>query len=234
MADVPGALVLLPRAPQLVFAANPGSIMEWLLFDSANDEDADIAGQVEAISNRMCLLPAVADAAYTTETTKLKDEEIGLDDLSCFLTITMLDTSPPFVLAVLGLCRYSGGLGFQEVVGDQLPHMVQVGPDVAHLDELLLPANLETTKTSLMSASANVAQSSLARLAYFPKAWVPYFLDRKAPWDAYDTMKMLMEGLNSDAQERVQAEPLLEWVAATCVHLGGNGMDRCPSDLNSA
>eukprot|EP00978_Attheya_sp_CCMP212_P020587 scaffold59112_cov33-Attheya_sp.AAC.3 len=191
----------------------------------------------------MGFLPAVVDAAYTTKTTKLKDKVIGSDDLSCFLTIAMLDTtSPPFVSAVLRwLCRYSGGLGaisqFQgrvfgflgEVIGDQLPPIVQVGPDAMHLDKLLLPAshdvptasevkahyaNPATAKTSLIPALANGTKSSLTRLAYLPKAWVPYFLDRKTPWGgAYDTMLLLMEGLSSDAP-RVQAEPLLEWVDA--------------------
>jgi hypothetical protein len=88
-------------------------------------------------------------------------------------------------------------------------------------------------KTSLMPVQANGAQSSLSRLAYLPKAWVPYFLDRKTPWDAYDTMSLLMEGLSSDAQ-RVQAESLLEWSAAACVRLGGQGTDRRTSALNSA
>eukprot|EP00978_Attheya_sp_CCMP212_P046338 scaffold385717_cov63-Attheya_sp.AAC.1 len=77
-----------------------------------------------------------------------------------------------------------------------------------------------------MPDQANGAQAALVRLAYLPKAWVPYFLDRKTPsWDAYNTMTLLMEGLSSDAQ-RAQAEPLLEWIAAACVRLGGNGADR--------
>eukprot|EP00978_Attheya_sp_CCMP212_P040838 scaffold226913_cov52-Attheya_sp.AAC.1 len=75
MAGVPGAPVLPPRAPQLAYAADPGSITEWLLLDSAtSDEDADIAMQIEAISNRMATLPAVAAPEYATETSKLKDE----------------------------------------------------------------------------------------------------------------------------------------------------------------
>eukprot|EP00978_Attheya_sp_CCMP212_P009979 scaffold23926_cov31-Attheya_sp.AAC.1 len=41
-----------------------------------------------------------------------------------------------------------------------------------------------------------------------------------------------MEGLSSDAQ-RAQAEPFLEWTAAACVCLGGNGADRRTSALNS-
>eukprot|EP00978_Attheya_sp_CCMP212_P030648 scaffold113480_cov33-Attheya_sp.AAC.1 len=73
MAGVPGAPVLPPRAPQLAYAADPGSITEWLLLDSASDEDADIAMQIEAISNRMTVLPAVAAPEYATETSKLKD-----------------------------------------------------------------------------------------------------------------------------------------------------------------
>eukprot|EP00978_Attheya_sp_CCMP212_P022354 scaffold66651_cov24-Attheya_sp.AAC.1 len=216
--------------------------------------------QIEAISNRMAVLPGVAAPEYATETSKLKDEVLGSDDLSCFLMILTLDDLPPFVSVVLGLCRYSGGLGgisqFQgrvldflgEVIGDQLPPMVQVGPDAVDLDVLLLPearhvptaaevkahyANPAIAKTSLMPDQANGAQAALARLAYLPKAWVPYFLDRKAPWDAYDTKTLLMEGLSSDAQ-RAQAEPLLEWTAAAaCVRLGGNGADRRTSALNS-
>eukprot|EP00978_Attheya_sp_CCMP212_P045236 scaffold338696_cov106-Attheya_sp.AAC.2 len=127
----------------------------------------------------------------------------------------MLDDLPSFVSVVLGLCRYSGGLGaisqFQgwvldflgEVIRDQLPPMVQVGPDAVDLDVLLLPearhvptvaevkvhyANPAIAKTSLMPDQANGAQAALARLVYLPKAWVPYFLDRKTPWDAYDMM----------------------------------------------
>jgi hypothetical protein len=259
MAGIPGAPVLPPRAPQLAYAADPGSITEWLLLDSASDEDADIALQIEAISNRMAALPAVGTADHATETSKLKDEVLVSDDLSCFLTITTLDALPPFVSVVLGLCRYSGGLGaisqFQgrvlgfigEVIGDQLPPMVQVGPDAVDLSNILLPearyvptaaevrayyANPAIARTSLMPGQANGAQAALARLAYLPKAWVPYFLDRKTPWDAYDTMSLLMEGLSSDAQ-RAQAEPLLEWTAAACVRLGGNGVDRRTSALNS-
>eukprot|EP00978_Attheya_sp_CCMP212_P039739 scaffold209629_cov52-Attheya_sp.AAC.1 len=262
MAGVPGAQVLPPRAPQLAYPADPGSITEWLLLDSANDEDAAIVGQIEAISisTRMGLLQAVHVADYATETMKIKDEVLGSDDLSCFVTITTLGAAPPFVSTVLGLCRYSGGLGaispFQgrvfgfmgEVIGDQLPPMVQVGPDTAHLDALLLPtaqyvptaaevkahyANPAIANTSLMPAQANGAQAALARLAYLPKAWVPYFLDRKTPWDAYDTMTLLMEGLSSDVM-RVQAESLLKWFAAACVRHGGNGVDRRTSAINSA
>eukprot|EP00978_Attheya_sp_CCMP212_P033311 scaffold133817_cov35-Attheya_sp.AAC.1 len=83
----------------------------------------------------MGLVPAFAAADYATETMKIKDEVLGSDDLSCFVTITTLSAAPPFVSTVLGLCRYSGGLGaispFQgwvfgflgEVIGDQLPPM---------------------------------------------------------------------------------------------------------------
>eukprot|EP00978_Attheya_sp_CCMP212_P025204 scaffold80708_cov51-Attheya_sp.AAC.3 len=94
-------------------------------------------------------------------------------------------------------------------------------------------ANPAISNTSLMPAHANGAQAALARLTYLPKAWVPYFLDRKTPWDAYDTMTLLMEGLSSDAM-RVQAKSLLEWFAAACVRHGGNGVDRRTSVIHSA
>eukprot|EP00978_Attheya_sp_CCMP212_P025205 scaffold80708_cov51-Attheya_sp.AAC.4 len=82
---------------------------------------------------------------------KIKDEVLGSDDLSCFVTITTLGATPPFVSTVLGLCCYSGGLGalvhfkdrclvsWERSSDTSCQPMVQVGPDAAHLDALLLP-----------------------------------------------------------------------------------------------
>ncbi len=60
-------------------------------------------------------------------------------------------------------------------------------------------------------------------MSYPPIAWVPYFLDFMAPYEALQMGKALLVTLENVAQ-RTRAAPLLIWLQATCMWLGSNAM----------
>ncbi len=62
-------------------------------------------------------------------------------------------------------------------------------------------------------------------------AWVPYFLDFKAPRKALQMGKLLMGTLTSVAKQN-RVAPLLDCLRATCVRMGANAAlrTRCVLD----
>jgi hypothetical protein len=72
---------------------------------------------------------------------------------------------------------------------------------------------------------------NLQNLCPIPMAWVPYFLDFKAPRKALQMGKLLMGTLTSVAKQN-RVAPLLDWLRATCVRMGANAALRTRSVLD--
>jgi hypothetical protein len=125
-----------PVAPQLPFAADPGTITGWLLKESAADTPGSLSDEIEAVTQRYAALPAVGHADYEEKLRDIAEDGQATDGLSCYLTVSRADGQSPVVSTVLGLCRYSAGMGgsaalqgrtigfLGEVMGDQLPTIV--------------------------------------------------------------------------------------------------------------
>jgi len=254
----PPAGLPVPAAPQLPFAASPRTITGWLSLETAECTADSIADEIEAITERYGRMPDPLHADYDNALKDLASDSLVTDDLSCYLSVSKAQGQTPMVSAVLGLARYSAGMGgmaayqgkvmgfLGEVIGgDQLPTLMMVPdtPDQRLVDLLELgsrqvptSAQLEaafagTTPPSVMSAPNGAAESVLARIMFVPKAWAMYFMDRKTPFQAFKMMEQLTATL-PEQQQRDKALPLLEWCKAACVRAGAGATARRNSQLH--
>jgi hypothetical protein len=72
---------------------------------------------------------------------------------------------------------------------------------------------------------------NLSNLCPIPRAWLPYFLDFKTPYEALKIGRLLMGTLTLVA-ERNCVVPLLDWLRATCMRRGAGAVNRTISILN--
>jgi hypothetical protein len=243
-------------APQLPFAADPGTITDWLMQDTAESTADSIAADVEAVTQRYARMPDPLDAGYDASLTELASDSLVSDDLSCYLTVSMAKGQSPTVSAVVGLARSSAGMGgmavyqgkvmgfLGEMIGDQLPTLVVVPgtadeklEDLLELADRLVPTTAQVEAAlggnappAVMPAPAGAAASVLARIMFIPKAWAGFFLDRKTPYQAFKMMELLMATL-PEQQQRDKVLPLMEWCRAACVRAGQGAGPRRKSQL---
>jgi hypothetical protein len=122
------------------------------------------------------------------------------------------------------------------MVGNQLPMLVKFmddpADDLAHgfamknvlfpLDPKVLLVTYFALPTAgdllhgMMVAQGGVDMNNLSNLCPIPIAWVPNFLETKAPYEALQMGKALLATLETVAQW-TQATPLLDWLQATCM-----------------
>jgi hypothetical protein len=62
-------------------------------------------------------------------------------------------------------------------------------------------------------------QTNLAALCPIPLSWAPYFMNFKTPQEALGTGRQLVATLTT-ADNRAKADPILDWLRATCVRRG--------------
>ena len=248
---VPPVVAPVHAAPQLPFAADPGTITGWLLAEAASSTADTLLDEIEAVTLRYAGLPVVGDADYAAKIKGLAEDGLATDDLSCFLTVSRARGQSPVVSVVLGLTRYSAGMGgstalqgrivgfLGEVIGDQLPTMVVMPETAGHtmvdcveLDDYDIPpvAAIEAAFTgnappAVIAVPPGATQTALPRMMFLPKAWAGYFLDRKTPYQAFKVMEALMATLPIQAQ-RDKALPLMEWAKAVCIREGGGVVER--------
>eukprot|EP00978_Attheya_sp_CCMP212_P027540 scaffold92258_cov46-Attheya_sp.AAC.1 len=110
--------------------------------ESAESTADTISDVIETVTMRYAGLPAVGDPGYEDKLRVLPEDGLATDDLSCYLTVSRTAGQSPVVSTVLGLTRYSAGMGgatallgrtigfLGEFIGDQLPTVV-VMPDAA-------------------------------------------------------------------------------------------------------
>jgi hypothetical protein len=243
-------------APQLPFAADPGTVTGWLVKESAEDTADTLSDEIEAVTQRYAGLPAAGDPEYNGKLREIAEDGLASDDLSCYLTVSRAVGQSPVVSIVLGLARYSAGMGgaaalqgrtigfLGETIGDQLPTIVVMpntightmvdcveihtwdAPTVAELDATFVG----NTPPVVMAATNAATQTTLPRLMFVPKVWAGFFLDRKTPYQAFKTMEALMATLPIQAQ-RDNALPLIEWTKAVCVREGPGAAERRVSQL---
>jgi hypothetical protein len=220
-----------------------------LLAEAAGSTADTLSDEIEAVTLRYSGLPAVGDAEYGAKIKVLAEDGLATDDLSCFLTVSRAKGQSPVVSVVLGLTRYSAGMGgstalqgrivgfLGEVIGDQLPTMVVMPEtnghtmvDCVELDDYDVPpvAAIEAAFTgnappAVIEVPVGATRSALPRMMFISKAWAVYFLDRKTPYQAFKAMEALMATLPIQAQ-RDKALPLMEWAKAVCIREGG-GVD---------
>jgi hypothetical protein len=81
-----------------------------------------------------------------------------------------------------------------------------------------------------MAAMIAATQTTLPRMMFIPKVWAGFFLNRKAPYQAFKTMEALMVTLPIQAQ-RDKALPLMDWTKVGCVREGPGAAKRRVSQL---
>eukprot|EP00978_Attheya_sp_CCMP212_P042714 scaffold265129_cov52-Attheya_sp.AAC.2 len=158
------------------------------------------------------------------------------------------------VSAVLGLARYSAGMGgmaayqgkvmgflgeviggplmmVPDALGERLVDLLELEarrvPTAAQLEAAAFAGN---TPPSVMPVPNGAAELVLAQLMFVPKAWAVYFMDRKTPFQAFKMMEQLMATL-PEQQQRDKALPLLEWCKAACIRAGAGVASRKNSQL---
>eukprot|EP00978_Attheya_sp_CCMP212_P008994 scaffold21179_cov47-Attheya_sp.AAC.5 len=62
---VPLGRVPGPVAPQLLYAADPGTITGWLMKEAMDSTADSLSDEIEAVTQHYAILPAVGDAAYS-------------------------------------------------------------------------------------------------------------------------------------------------------------------------
>eukprot|EP00978_Attheya_sp_CCMP212_P027653 scaffold93166_cov58-Attheya_sp.AAC.2 len=93
-----------PVAPQLPFAADPGTITGWLTMESAESRADMISDEIETVMMRYAGLPVVGeDPGYGDKRRVLAKDGLATDDLSCYLTVLRPAGQSPIVSTVLGL-----------------------------------------------------------------------------------------------------------------------------------
>jgi hypothetical protein len=124
-------------APQLPFAADPGSITGWMLETAANDTTTDISNHMARGLNRLASIPAVGHANHNRDRRAMIDEIINSDSMEPYLVVSNTPHNAPRITVVHSIGRYSAGFGgsnalhgrelglLGEMVDDQLPTMVQ-------------------------------------------------------------------------------------------------------------
>jgi hypothetical protein len=235
--------------PQLPCGADPGSITGWMLQESASHSANEIAIQLEKGFARLAALPDPADAGYQTELQALRDEMINGDVLGTYLVVSNTPHAAPKVTVLHSIARYSAGFGganalhgkilglLGETVGDQLPPVVRFIDDDQNVDFLAAitldaihvppgasvkayfngPAALDLMPE--LAVVAGAVEMQLSCICPVPLAWAVYFLDFKTPIAAYQMGEALVATLPT-AEQRLQADPLLDWLRASTRRLG--------------
>jgi hypothetical protein len=219
-----------------------------MLATTAEDSTLDIANQMGRSFARLANVPAVADAGYAIARQQLLDEVLNSDTLNTYLVVSNTPHDVPRVTVLHSVARYYAGFGgvsaFQgrilgllgEMVGDQLPPLIQfpvdatadllhgfllenvtVQPQAAVDAFFAAPGALELMpKVTVANGGVN---TELCCLCPIPIAWAPYFMDSKTPIEALRMGHTLVATM-ANAAERVQAEPLLDWLRVTSQRMG--------------
>jgi hypothetical protein len=250
----------VPTAPQLPFAADPGTITGWLLDATATETSSSISRGLELGFNRLVdNIPNPTHATYDGIMRAMTDEIIGSDTLVTYLVVTNAVSDQARVTLLHSIGRYSAGFGgsnalhgatlglLGEMVDNQLPTLVRFDEDPLadlayglRLESVNVPSDAQVdayfaraTATTLMprpQVAQGAVETNLAALCPIPLSWAPYFLDFKTPQEALDTGHQLVATLTS-ADDRTKAAPILDWLRATCVRRGAQQADRSHSIL---
>jgi hypothetical protein len=146
MADVEirGPPGLLPVALQLPYAADPGTLTEWLLRDTAREPAGAVLKMMKAVTDQYANLPpSDKDDHMERVVGVMATSSLGSGDLSLFLTVmTLAGSEVSSVSIISGLSHYSIGLGavsefwgatfgfFGEFEDGQLPPLLQLPGDL--------------------------------------------------------------------------------------------------------
>jgi hypothetical protein len=254
----PGGAPAVATAPHLPFGGDPGTITGWLLDATSTETSSDISRGLELGFNRLNNnIPDVGDAGHSDAIRNIVDEVIGSDTLVTYLTAINIGQESAKVTTVHSIHRYSAGFGgsnalhgktlalLGETVGNQLPMLVKFDPDPAEnfahalaMESVIVPSDgmvdahyaLPTAGTLMAQPSViqGASEMNLACFCPIPLAWAPYFLDFKSPHDALLMGRSLVATLSAGG-ERDSADPLMDWLRATCVKLGPGNVRRIRS-----
>ena len=252
--EIGGPPGLLPVALQLPYAADPGTLTEWLLRDTAREPAGAILKMTKAVTAQYANLPPSDEDDHMERVEVMATIILGSDDLSLFLTVTTLAGSEVSVSVISGRSRYSVGLGaisafggatfdfFGEFEDGQLPPLLQLPGDLKDcIAPLVKKAPMVETLDAFYAGApdsallplqtpATSAEVSVPRLQYLPKAWAPCFMATGPPGNALKVACALVTQVPDDEQD--DAAPLLNWCMAACVHEGNGNVQNKRSQLD--
>jgi hypothetical protein len=248
-------------APQLPFAADPGTITGWLLDDTASQTPTDVARALDRGFNRLVDgVPANGDAGFEAAMRLMTDEITNSDTLVTYLTATNVGSDDVRITTIHSIAKYSAGFGgsnalhgqtlglLGEMVGNQLPALIRFGPspdeDLVHgltMEAVIVPSDnlvdafyASPTAGHLMPQPTEAqggTAMNLTNLCPLPLAWTPYFLDSKSPYEALKMGRSLVVTM-TEPNDRALASPFLDWLRGACVWLGTGNANRRLSLLN--
>jgi hypothetical protein len=158
----PGGAPAVATAPHLPFGGGPGTITGWLLDATSTETSSDISRGLEQGFNWLVdnIPNVLGDAGYADAICNMVDEAIGSDTLTTYLTAINIGQECSRVTIIHSIHRYSAGFGgsnalhgmmlalLGEMVGTQLPMLVQFDPDpgedFAHalaMENVAVPSN---------------------------------------------------------------------------------------------
>ena len=85
--------------------------MEWLLRDTAREPAATVLKMMKAVTTQYANLPPSDEDDHMERVEAMSTSILGSDDLSLFLTVTILAGSEVSVSVISGMSRYNVGLG---------------------------------------------------------------------------------------------------------------------------
>jgi hypothetical protein len=108
----PGGAPALAVAPQLPFAADPGTITGWLLDTTATKTSDIISKGLERGFNRLVTnIPDLNAPNYDETMREMTDEIVKSDMLITYLIATNIINDVVRITVVLSIARYSAGFG---------------------------------------------------------------------------------------------------------------------------
>ena len=141
--EIGGPPGLLPVAPQLPYAADPGTLTEWLLRDTAREPAGAVLKTMKAVTTQNANLPPLDAYDHMDMVEVMATSILGSDELSLFLTVTTRAGSEVSGVSVISsLLRYSVDLGavsafggatfgfFGEFEDGQLPPLLKLPEDL--------------------------------------------------------------------------------------------------------
>ena len=143
-------------APQLPFAAEPGSITGWMLEMSAADTTRDIAEHMRRSFEHLGSLPAVANAGYDAARQRMLEEVVSADALDTYLVMSNTPIGSHRVTVIHCKCVPVCPNGFHRVpMCPSMPHMSRVSQCVPVCPSMSQsvpdPIECVTTSTNLVA-----------------------------------------------------------------------------------
>ncbi|KAI2496731.1 hypothetical protein MHU86_17778 [Fragilaria crotonensis] len=230
--------VNLPVPLQRPYAADPGTLTEWLVTNTTNLGRDEVLEVLAAMNAKYANVtdPALPQERADALLRELAEDVLASEGLESFLTVTTpegglqrLLRSPGCPVSEVEWGRHLPMMGSQRGgrgVRRRGRRVVRRGPDNPRV-----PIQGDELVSEFADPGAAGANVKVPLLQYVPMAWAPYFMAAQSPEAARRTLRRLTEGNMTDLQ-RQHTTRLETWMRAACMRSGPIGANRYRSKLH--